>query len=95
MINAIVSDRKIEIQAPNDLPDGSKVTVLAISAPNSNSDEMTSDEISRTLSAMDLFDATFRTNENGQDLSQAAREMGELEKKNFLEHAEKLARLFN
>ena len=69
MINAVVSDRKIEIQAPNDLPDGSKVMVLVVSAPNNNSDAMSSEEIFQTLRAMDLFDATFRTNENGEDLS--------------------------
>ena len=40
---------------------------------------MTRDMIGRRLQAMDLFAASFQANENGDDLSQAAREVGEQE----------------
>ena len=38
---------------------------------------MTRDEIGRRLQEMDLFAASFQANENGDDLSQAARGVGE------------------
>ena len=95
MINAVVADRKIEIEAPSELPDGSQVTVLLVAKPTISSDPMTRDEICRRLQAMDLFAATFQANENGEDLSQAARELGEQELTNFAENADRLARFFN
>ena len=41
MINAVVADRKIEIEAPSELPDGSQVTVLLVATPTISSDPMT------------------------------------------------------
>jgi len=95
LINAVVTDRKIEIEAPSELPDGSQVTVLLVAKPTISSDPMTRDEIGRRLQAMDLFVASFQANENGEDLSQAAREVGEQELTNFAENTDRLARFFN
>ena len=95
MINAVVADRKIEIEAPSELPDGSQVTVLLVATPTISSDPMTRDEIGRRLQAMDLFAASFQANEKGDDLSQAAREAGEQELINVSENADRLARFFN
>lgn len=94
MINAIVSNGKIEIQAPSELPDGSSVSVLVVGLPM-NSDLMSADEIANSLHAMDLFAATFPSQVDGEDLSAAARTTGELEKKAFFEQADKLARMFD
>ena len=94
MINAIVSDRKIIIPAPSELPDGSPVSVLVVGLPT-NSDLMSAEEIASTVHAMDLFAATFPSQEEGEDFSEASRAAGEIEKKAFFDHADKLARLFD
>ena len=94
MINAIVNNRKIEIEAPSELPDGSPVSVLVVGLPT-NSDLMSAEEIASTVHAMDLFAAAFPSQLDGEDLSAAARVAGELEKKAFFENADKLARMFD
>lgn len=94
IINAIVSNGKIEIQAPSELPDGSPVSVLVVGLPM-NSELMSADETASTVQAMDLFAATFPSQEDGEDLSAAARTTGEQEKKAFFEQADKFARMFD
>lgn len=93
-INAIVSNGKIEIPAPPELPDGSPVSVLVFGLPT-NTELMSTDEIASTLHAMDLFAATFPSQVGGEDLSAAARAAGEVEKQAFFENADKLARMFD
>lgn len=60
-----------------------------------NSGLMSDEEIASTSHAMDLFEATFPSQEDGEDLSAAARIAGELEKKAFFEQADKLASMFD
>lgn len=94
MINAIVHNRKIEIEAPSELPDGSRVSVLVVGLPT-NSDLMSAKEIARTVHAMDLFAAAFPSQEDGEDLSAAAKVAGEIGRKAFFENADKIARMFD
>jgi hypothetical protein len=56
---------------------------------------MSDEEVARTLKAMDEFNAAFPVQESGEDLSQAARTAGNLEKKAFAETADKLKRMFD
>jgi hypothetical protein len=44
---------------------------------------------------MDEFNAAFPVQESGEDLSQAARTAGDLEKKEFAETADKIKRMFD
>jgi hypothetical protein len=51
---------------------------------------MDDSELLRTLAAMDKFAASFPASEDGEDLSQAARESADWEKSQFEERAKKL-----
>ena len=82
------------IQAPSELPDGSPVSVLVVGLPM-DSDLMSAEEIASTVHAMDLFAATFPSQEDGEDFSETSRLAGEIEKKAFFDQADKLARLFD
>jgi hypothetical protein len=50
-IHAVIHDRRIEVPAPRDLPDGTKV-VLTIDPATSEDELMTCQEIERVLAAM-------------------------------------------
>jgi len=93
-IQAVVSNGKIEITVPSEIRDGETVSVLVI-GHSAAEEAMSDEEIARTLKAMDEFNAAFPLQEPGENLSQAARTAGDLEKKAFAENADKLKRLFD
>ncbi len=93
-IQAVVSNRKIEIAAPSEIRDGETVSVLVI-GHSATEEAMSDEEIARTLNAMDEFNAAFPVQESGEDLSRSARIAGDLEKKAFAETADKLKRMFD
>ena len=93
-IQAVVSNGKIEITFPSEIRDGETVSVLVI-GHSAAEVAMSDEEVARTLKAMDEFNAAFPVQESGEDLSQAARTAGDLEKKAFAETADKLKRMFD
>jgi hypothetical protein len=93
-IQAVVRNGKIEITAPSEIRDGETVSVLVI-GHSAAEEAMSDEEITRTLKAMDEFNAAFPAQESGEDLSQSARIAGDFEKKAFAENADKLKRLFD
>ena len=74
-LTAIVRDGKIVVVAPTDLSDGTKVTLLIVRHGILQDLELTEDpqETQRVLQAMEQFEAAFPVNEDGEDLSLAAR----------------------
>ena len=71
-LTAIVRDGKIEVVAPNDLSDGTEVTLLIVRNGIFQDLDSTEDpqETHRILQAMEQFEATFPVDEGGDDLSQ-------------------------
>ena len=94
MIQAVVTNGKIEIQAPYELHEGETVSVIVLN--HSTADEpLSPEEISTSLRALDQFVASFPILENGEDLSAPARSAGEVEKQELSSYSDKLKRLFD
>jgi len=94
MIQAIVSNGKIQIQAPTELHDGETVSVIVLNHCVADA-PLTSEEIVNSLRILDDFVTNFPVLENGEDLSAASRSAGEIEKQDFSTNAENLRRLFD
>ncbi len=88
-----MSNGKIEITVPSEIRDGETVSVLVI-GHSATEVAMSNEEVARTLKAMDEFNAAFPVQESGEDLSQAARTAGDLEKEAFAETAGTVPRVF-
>ena len=88
-----MSNGKIEITVPSEIRDGETVSVLVI-GHSAAEVAMSNEEVARTLKAMDEFNAAFPVQEPGEDLSQAARTAGDLEKEAFAETAGTVPRVF-
>ncbi len=94
MIQAVVSNGIIEIKAPAEIHDGEIVSVLVVGHAIAE-DPMTDQEITQALKAIDEFNDAFPVQEDGEDLSEAARVAGKLEKSEFMDNANKLKRMFD
>ena len=94
MIQSVVSNGIIEIKAPAEIHDGEIVSVLVVGHAIAE-DPMTDQEITQALKAIDEFNDTFPVQEDGEDLSEAARVAGKLEKSEFMDNANKLKRMFD
>lgn len=73
-LTGTVRNGKIEVAAPSDLADGTRVALLMLNSTLPDTEQMDDSELLRTLTAMEKFAATFPENEDSEDLSQAARE---------------------
>jgi hypothetical protein len=93
-VTGIVRNGKIEIVAPTQYSEGAKVRLWLDAEKESDDGPVGEEEIRRTLDAFDRFSQEFPPDENGEDLSQAARENAEWEKSNFETRARKLRGLF-
>ena len=93
-LTGIVKNGKIEVAAPNDLADGTRVALLMLNSTLPDTEQMEDSELLRTLAAMEKFAATFPESEDGEDLSQAARESADWEKSQFDARAKKLGSQF-
>lgn len=93
VITAIVRDGRLEVQVPSDWPDGTNVEIVPIGLGRVLADdgEMTSDEIARTLAAMDLVEPLELTEEEEAQIEAARRERKQWDKDHFNERAAKLA----
>jgi hypothetical protein len=90
-IRATIKKRKLEVDVPDDWPDGTEVEIQPLADATSAAEETLSpDEVAKTLAAMDQmqpFDMT--------DVEQAAwdadrKALRERDKAQFAEHAQKL-----
>lgn len=93
-LTGTVINEKIEVAAPSDLADGTRVALLMLDATFPDTEKMDDLELLRTLAAMEKFAATFPESEDGEDLSQAARESADWEKSQFDARAKKLGSTF-
>ncbi len=89
-LTGTVRNGKIEVVAPSDLADGTRVALLMLNSTLPDTEQMDDAELARTLAAMEKFAATFCENKDGEDLSQAARNSADWEKSQFNARARKL-----
>jgi hypothetical protein len=91
-IQATIKDRRLEVNVPDDWPDGTQVEIH----PLGQSDDlpMTAEEIARTLAAMDQVEPLEMTDTEWAAWQAERQARKEWEKAHFAEHAEKLRRLW-
>jgi|GEM_PF-1422279 len=88
-LTGTVRNGKIEVAAPSELADGTRVALLMLNSTPPDTQQMDDSELLRTLAAMESFAAAFPEDKDGEDLSQAARESAEWEKSQFDARAKK------
>jgi hypothetical protein len=93
-LTGTVKDGMIEVAAPRDLTDGSRVPLLVLGSAAPEPTDMDDAELERTLAALKAFEDAFGENEDGEDLSQAARESAGWEKAQSKERATKIESRF-
>lgn len=89
-----VRNGKIEAPAPSNLADGTEVALLILHSSLPDNEQMDDSELLRILAAMESFAAAFPEYQDGEDLSQAARETADWEKSQFDARAKKLGSQF-
>jgi hypothetical protein len=93
-IRAVIRDRRIDVPAPQELPDGTAVLVtIGADRPNDES-PMSPEEIAATLAAMEKVETKSWTAEERAAREADKQARRDWEKTNFVEHAEKLRRLW-
>jgi hypothetical protein len=92
-IKATIKGRRLELDVPADWPDGTEVEIHPLDqSTNGFADTMSSDEIARTLAAMDQV-VPFEMSETEEAAWEAERQARkESEKADFAEHAKRLRR---
>jgi hypothetical protein len=93
-LTGTVRNGKIEVLAPSQLADGTQVALLILNSTLPDAEQMDDSELLRTLAAMETFAASFPKCEEGEDLSQAARESADWEKKQIDTRVQKLGGMF-
>ena len=93
-LTGTVRNGKIEVAAPSELADGTRVALLMINSTLPDTEQMEDSELSQTLAAMETFAAAFPEDQDGEDLSQAARDSADWEKSQFDARVKKLGSQF-
>lgn len=93
-LTGTVRDGKIELVAPRELTDGATVSLLLLSSTLPDAEGMDDKELARTLAALNAFEQAFPENEEGEDLSEAARETSDWEKTQVGERANRIESRF-
>ena len=93
-LTGTVRNGKIEVAAPSELAEGTRVALLMINSTLPDTEQMDDSELSRTLAAMETFAAAFPEVQDGEDLSQAARESADWEISPFDARAKRLGSQF-
>jgi predicted DNA-binding antitoxin AbrB/MazE fold protein len=98
-MTAIVRNGQLELPKPIDLPDGTEVEIRLPDLEGSDGSDaeegpMTSEEIARTLAAMDKIEPLEMSDEERAALAADRQARKEWEKAHFEEHAEKLRRIW-
>jgi hypothetical protein len=78
MLQAVVCNGKIEIQAPFECKEGQVVSIILFNN-SSLSDPLSGDERENALRVLEDFTSTFSSNSSQEDLSDVARQFGEIE----------------
>jgi hypothetical protein len=93
-IKATVKGRRLELDVPDDWPDGTQVVIHPLGPASPDDALMTPDEIARTLAAMDKVEPLILTDEERAAWEAERRDRKDWEKGRFEEHAEKLRRMW-
>lgn len=91
-LKAIIKDRRIELAAPLEWPDGTEVEIHPVGQPNNGSIAMSPEDIARTLAAMDKVEPLEMTEAEEAAWQAERRARIEREKQRFADHAEELRR---
>jgi len=91
-IHATISGRRLELDVPADWPDGLQVEINPRAVGEAGNDAMSSDEIARTLAAMDRVEPLDMTDAEQAEWDAARKARQDREKSLFAEHAEELRR---
>jgi hypothetical protein len=99
LVKGIVRNGRVEVEEPINLPDGSEVTITGYANGKfaglpDNGDAMTPEEIAATLEAMDKIEPFDLTDEERAAWETERQAHKEWEKAHFVEHAEKLRRMW-
>jgi hypothetical protein len=91
----IIRNGQVIVIGPTDLPDGTEVEILPV-APSAVDDlaQLTSDEIARTLAAMDEIEPFEMTDAERAAIETDRLARKEWEKSHFDEHGDRLRRLW-
>jgi hypothetical protein len=93
MIRATIKDRRLELDAPADWPDGTQVEIHPIAQHTNGVQElMTPEEIARTLAAMDQMEPFVMTEAEEAAWEAERQARNAREKAQFLQHADELRR---
>ncbi len=96
IIKTTIKDRRLELDAPPDWPDGTEVEVCPIGpAANGDADMMPAEEIAKTLVAMDRMEPLEMTDAEWAAWEAERQARSQREKAAFAEHAESLRRAWN
>jgi hypothetical protein len=93
-IKATVKGRRLELEVPEDWPDGTEVVIHPLEPLGQDAAVMTPDEIARTLAAMDQVEPLILTDEERAAWDAERRDRKDWEHAHFEEHAEKLRRMW-
>ena len=93
-LTGTVRNGKIEVAAPSELAEGTRVALLVLNSNLPDTEQMDDSELARTLAAMETFAAAFPEEQDGEDFSQAARESADWEKSQFDARAKRLGSQF-
>jgi hypothetical protein len=99
ILTAIVRNGRLELPNPIELPDGTEVQLWLLSSEEiashpAESSQMTPEEITRTLAAMDQVEPLDLTEEEQAAWEAERLARKEWEKTHFADHAEKLRRMW-
>jgi hypothetical protein len=92
ILKGIIHNGQVVLSQPTDLPEGTEVQVVPTEPAGSADDErpMSSDEIARTLAAMDCVQPFEMTDLERAAIEADRRARKEWEKSRFFEHADRL-----
>jgi len=94
-IKATVSGRRLELDVPADWPDGTEVEIHPVHSSSENGDDQLSEEeIARTLAAMELIEPFGMTAAEIADWEAERQTRKAHDKAIFEEHAEKLRKMW-
>jgi hypothetical protein len=94
-IKAKVNGRRLELDVPDDWPDGIEVEIHpSEQGTEGDADAMSPEDIAKTLAAMDLVEPFDMTDAEWAAWESDQKARKEWEKAHFAEHAEKLRRMW-
>ncbi len=93
-LKGIIRNGQVIVIGPTDLPDGTEVEILPVGLSVDDQGQMTSDEIARTLDAMEQTEPFELTDAERAAIEADRKARKEWEKAQFDEHADRLRRIW-